>query len=140
LVELPLLPSGAASRDDGQPGARILLVEDDADTATALTLALGTKGYRVDHAESVTSALRADLTGVDLVLSDLRLADGDGRSLLQRLRAGRPITAIALSGYGGVEARRDSAKSGFFAHLTKPVELALLTKTIERALAEKRKG
>jgi signal transduction histidine kinase len=140
VVELPVLRPGLAPQANGHSRARILLVEDDADTAAALILALGTKGYGVDHAESVTAALRADLTGIDLVLSDLRLADGDGRSLLPQLRAGRPITAIALSGYGADDARQASEKAGFFAHLTKPVELTLLTETIERALAEQRKS
>jgi signal transduction histidine kinase len=140
VVELPLLRPRPIVDGNGKSAVRILLVEDNPDTAEALTLALGSQGYRVDQARSYSSALGADLTDVDLVVSDLRLADGDGRSLLQQLQARGPVTAIALSGYGSEEDLQTARAAGFFAHLTKPVELSLLTATIERALADRRKS
>jgi PAS domain S-box-containing protein len=138
VVSLPLLRPRALAASNGKSAARILLVEDNADTAEALTVALGSSGYQVNHAPSVASALKADLTAVDLVVSDLRLTDGDGRNLLRQLRGRGAVTAIALSGYGADEDKQTAEEAGFFAHLTKPVELDLLTATIERALAHKR--
>ena len=138
VVELPVLRPMRAPVSNGRPRARILIVEDNLDTAEALALALGAIGYQVNHAPSMALALQADLTAIDLVLSDLRLADGDGRNLLLQLRARGPVTAIALSGYGADDDLETTKAAGFFAPLIKPVDLEVLTATIERALAEKR--
>jgi CheY-like chemotaxis protein len=138
VVELPLLRAKVGPRAKGHSAARILIVEDNPETAEALKLALGTNGYVVHHASSSSAALEADLASVDLVVSDLRLPDGDGHSLLRQLLARGPVTAIALSGDGADAVRLATRESGFFAHLTKPVELEVLTDTIERALAVKR--
>jgi signal transduction histidine kinase/CheY-like chemotaxis protein len=134
VVELPLMRGRSLLRE---PVAqrRILLVEDNLDTADALTMALSTSGYAITHVGSVKEALGADLSHVDLVLSDVRLDDGDGRSVLRQLRQRSDVVAIALSGHGDEGDVRESLEAGFFAHLTKPVELDLLTETIDRALA-----
>jgi PAS domain S-box-containing protein len=137
VVELPVLRPTRSPASNGRRRARILIVEDNADTAEALALALGATGYQVNHAASMALALQVDLTAIDLVVSDLRLSDGDGRSLLQQLRARGPVTAIALSGYGADGDLETSKAAGFFAHLIKPVDLEVLTATIERALADK---
>jgi signal transduction histidine kinase len=139
VVELPALRPKRATNGAGKPLARLLVVEDDPDTAEALSLALGAKGYHVERASSIAGALRADLTAIDLVVSDLRLPDGDGRSFLQQLRARGPVTAIALSGYGTYKDVDSAKEAGFFAHLIKPVPLEVLMETIERALADKRR-
>jgi signal transduction histidine kinase len=140
VVEFPLL--AATRRTPGPRGsavpARILLVEDNRDTAEALTMALGPFGHRVQAVGSAAKALQADLATVDLVISDLRLPDGDGRTLLRELRKKSALPAIALSGYGGEDDERASREAGFFAHLTKPIDVEILAAVIQRALARKR--
>ena len=135
VVELPLLQS-ARHAGNGQSQARILLVEDNPDTAEALGLALAARGYHVDRVDSVRAALEADLGAVDLVLSDLRLPDGDGRAMLRQLRQREPVPAIVLSGDGRDQHGPD--ETGVVAHLTKPIAIEQLTEAIERALATRR--
>jgi CheY-like chemotaxis protein len=105
----------------------------------ALELALGYQGYVVQSESSLAEALRADLSTVDVIVSDLRLADGDGWTLLRRLRVKSSIPAIALSGYGGDDELQASRAAGFAAHLTKPVDLQTLMATIERVLHRRKR-
>jgi CheY-like chemotaxis protein len=65
--------------------------------------------------------------GFDLILCDLGLPDGAGHEFLKQLRAaGDPTRAIALSGFGMEADIRRSLAVGFFAHLTKPVDIQAL--------------
>ncbi len=146
LVELgtvaaPLAASPPASAVSVAPRGpqgrrpRVLLVEDDPDIATSLAILLGLQGYEVQTACTAGEALAADLEAVSVVVSDLGLPDIDGRTLLGRLKAKRPVRAIALSGYGTESDIQASLNAGFQLHLVKPVEIATLVGAIERALA-----
>jgi CheY-like chemotaxis protein len=135
VVELPLLRE-VAQLADREVKARVLLVEDNPDTASALTLALSASGYRVQRAESVGAALRSDLGGVDLVLSDVNLPDGDGRALLRHLHQQTGLPTIVLSGQPGGWSPQD--EGAIFARLTKPVAMERLMETIDRAVAAAR--
>jgi two-component system CheB/CheR fusion protein len=133
----PAPPEQAAAA--ARQSVRILLVEDDPDSAYALAHLLGTLGYEVAVAGSVADALAADLGAVDLLLSDLGLPDGSGIDLPReagRRRPSRPLKAIALSGYGMEADRCRSREAGFHAHLVKPVDFATLREAIRRVLAE----
>ncbi|KAF5276629.1 hypothetical protein FQA39_LY18567 [Lamprigera yunnana] len=78
---------GPASRDAFVACMRILLVEDDAGIAEGLRANLQQRGHAVDWCGTIASAWVALTTeGFDAVLLDLGLPDGDGRSLLARLR------------------------------------------------------
>jgi PAS domain S-box-containing protein len=119
------------------PSLRILMVEDHADTATMLYLALVRRGHDVDRAADVHGALTlANEREHDLLLSDLGLPDASGLELLRRLRIdGHRFPAIALSGYGQPEDLRRSKEAGFAAHLTKPVAPDKLEGAIREAMA-----
>ena len=69
----------------------------------------------------------------DLIISDLGLPDGDGHTLVAELRNAHGLPAIALSGYGMDEDRERSRKSGFFIHLTKPIDIHALEDAIAAA-------
>jgi CheY-like chemotaxis protein len=118
----------------------VLLVEDHADTAEALTILLVNSGYRVTHAGSMADALAAaiqaegDETSFDLVLSDLGLPDGHGYELMRVLGRRHGLPGIALSGYGMEEDVRGSLEAGFARHLTKPVEFQTLLGTIREVI------
>jgi CheY-like chemotaxis protein len=110
---------------------RILLVEDHADSATALSTLLETFGHAVTVASSVQEAL-AQPSPFDLVMSDIGLPDGDGFQLMEALRRTKPkpVRGIALSGFGSEQDARRSREAGFAEHLTKPVDLDRLLAAI----------
>ena len=116
---------------------RILLVEDNADTAEAMAELLSLLGYRVTKAGTVADALAAvDAERFDLLLSDLGLPDGSGLDLMRELarRNGDGLPGIALSGYGMEEDVRESLEAGFRKHLTKPVTLQQLEAAIREVV------
>ena len=116
---------------------RILLVEDHADTSTALAFALEHEGYSVELATSVADALAtAERNDIDLLVSDLGLPDGSGLDLMRTLKARKPIRGIALTGYGRREDVADTRDAGFERHLTKPVDLPNLIAAIESLRAD----
>ena len=124
-------------RPEGGP-LRILVVEDDEATRRAITQALGVLGHGVTTADSVASAsaLVDGEAPFDLLISDIGLPDGTGLDVVRRLRAVRPIPAIALSGFGLDDDLRRSREAGFSEHLVKPVDLRTLEAAIRRAAGE----
>jgi CheY-like chemotaxis protein len=112
---------------------RVLLVEDHADTARALSRLLKNSGYTVQTASTVADALQlADAEKFDLVVSDIGLPDATGYDLMRALRDRHGIKGIALSGYGMDEDMRRSREAGFVDHLTKPINLPQLEAVIRR--------
>jgi len=114
---------------------RILLVEDHEDTNHALTNLLRRSGYHVHSANSVQSAL--DLAAnqeFDVLISDLGLPDGSGIDLMRRLNSGRPLLAIALTGYGTEDDIRKSYDGGFSHHLVKPIDVNKLDLLIQQGV------
>jgi CheY-like chemotaxis protein len=71
---------------------------------------------------------------VDLIVSDLGLPDADGLELMPQLQAQLRVPAIALTGFSSEVDQKKTLAAGFALHLTKPVDLALLTSSM-RALA-----
>jgi signal transduction histidine kinase/CheY-like chemotaxis protein len=142
-IELPISETGVLSPDvsfipPDQPAmsdqaARILLVEDHIDTLNTLARLLARRGHEVITASTANAALQLCSGGGDfnLIISDLGLPDSTGQDLLRRLRAVRPHTpAIALSGYGMDADVTSSKAAGFDEHLTKPIDFALLLRTV----------
>jgi signal transduction histidine kinase len=114
-------------------GVRVLLVEDNDDTARAMSRLLGTFGCDVRVVDTVAAATRAAAAQpFDLVLSDLGLPDGTGYDLMQQLRAAHGLTGVAISGFGMEEDIRRSTAAGFADHITKPVDIHRLKQVIER--------
>ncbi len=120
---------------------RVLVVDDDTSLRTALFRALDRKGYQVITATSMREAqqLGQSERGLDLVLVDLRLPDGDGIDLIQELKRANPSCQfIVLTGFGTIEAAIRATKSGAEHFITKPFELDELLNLVERALSHKR--
>jgi two-component system CheB/CheR fusion protein len=127
--------SKAFSTLQGKKGSsgilHILVVEDHDDTRRAMELFLQGLGHRTQVAGSVQQALDLATTSdgkIDLLLSDVRLPDGNGWELLRRLeQAGRrPKQAIAISAWGGETDVAESKRAGFLAHLVKPIAAQVL--------------
>lgn len=115
-------------------GCRVLLVEDNADSRTGMTLLLRRAGATVQAVESVEQAL--ELKGpFDVLLSDIGLPDRDGCDLIAELRK-RPewqrVPALAVSAYAMPEDRERAIRAGFDDFVVKPVAPdALLQLTAE---------
>ncbi len=134
------LPLAGALPEEAQPRTapaeqgygRILLVEDNGDTAFMMKMLLETLGYRVETAGDVKQALQAiEAQPFDLLISDLGLPDGSGIELIREIRQrGHALKAIALSGYGQEDDVRRSKDAGFTTHLVKPVDAELLMETV----------
>ncbi|MET0343903.1 MAG: response regulator [Polyangiales bacterium] len=116
---------------------RVLVVEDDEDSALLLAETLGDHGYVVEVAHDGSSALEKALVfRPQIAVLDVGLPDMDGYQLARRIRAlsdmPPELRLIALTGYGGDEERRRSKDAGFDVHLVKPVMPDALTKALER--------
>jgi CheY-like chemotaxis protein len=113
---------------------RLLLVEDHADTARAISRLLGGQGHDVRTADCVHAALQlAEQQPFDIVISDLGLPDGNGYDLMRLLHSlYGSLKGIAVSGYGMDDDIRRSSQAGFMAHLTKPVDVRHLQATLLR--------
>jgi two-component system response regulator PilR (NtrC family) len=104
---------------------RLLVVDDEPDLRTLYELTLVREGYDVDSAETVAEAWAClEAQAYEVVISDMRLPDGLGLELLQRLeRAGRSERVVVITAYGSAENAVEALKAGAFDYLTKPVDL-----------------
>jgi two-component system CheB/CheR fusion protein len=114
---------------------RVLVVEDDEDSALLLAETLGDHGYAVEVAHDGQSALlKAAEFKPQVAVLDVGLPDMDGYQLAKRMRALAQLPAglrlIALTGYGGDEELRRSREAGFDVHLVKPILPDVLAKAI----------
>lgn len=137
LVQAPAQAPPAPRPAEAAPvaGRRILLVEDDPDTARVMARLLRFRGFEVTTAGDVAAALDAAARQTfDLVVSDLGLPDRSGLEIPAELRKSRPLPAIALSGFGMDEDLQKSAEAGFAEHLVKPIDFQVLVNAIERLL------
>ncbi|MFL6201653.1 MAG: ATP-binding protein [Thermoanaerobaculia bacterium] len=126
----------AAAPEPPSARLRVLLVEDHSDTAAALADLMRMHGHEVRVAGSVAQALAAAGDGgLDLVISDLGLPDGNGQDLMRQLARQFGLRGIALSGYGMEDDVRRSREAGFERHLTKPVNLEALESAIQQVAA-----
>ena len=116
--------------------ATILLVEDDDSLREFFREELEENGYAVREASSVAQAVEL-LPGEipDLVLSDVKLPDGQGDSLLANARNFPvPPPVILITAFGQVEEAVEALRQGAADFLTKPIDVDHLLLRVERAL------
>ncbi|MCP5141159.1 MAG: sigma-54-dependent Fis family transcriptional regulator [Chromatiales bacterium] len=118
--------------------ARILVVDDEPDIRSLVQDILADEGYEVGVAEDGAAA-RAALGAQrpDLILLDIWMPDVDGISLLKewtQAEAGLPCPVVMMSGHGTVETAVEATRLGAYDFLEKPLSLAKLLLTVERAL------
>jgi two-component system CheB/CheR fusion protein len=124
--------SAGPDRAPGPLRRRILVVDDNQDSAESLALLLEIYGYEVRAAFSGPEAVEATRTFLpDVVLLDIGLPGMDGYEVARLIRAdGNGCMLVALTGYGQDEDRRRSREAGFDHHLIKPVDLEALTRVL----------
>lgn len=120
---------------------RLLLVEDDLDLGNGVRIALGDHAMDVVWVRRLSDALRTlEQQSFEMVLLDLGLPDGDGISLLTRLRREwRRLPVLILSARDSLHDRLHGLDSGADDYLVKPFALAELVSRV-RALARRSYG
>jgi two-component system response regulator PilR (NtrC family) len=105
--------------------AQILVVDDEPDLRTLYELTLLREGYKVEAAGTVSEAWQhLDAGRFDAVITDMRLPDGLGMEILQRIQQDqRSERCVVMTAYGSAENAVEALKAGAFDYLTKPVDL-----------------
>jgi len=120
----------------GKP-RRILVVDDNEDSAATLALLLRAEGHAVEVANDGERAIAAvGSFRPNTVLLDIGLPGMSGLEVCRAIRAqagGDAIQIAALTGWGQEEDQRRSREAGFDAHLVKPVERSALTALLASA-------
>ena len=120
------------------PFRRVLVVDDNADSAETMAEMLKLWGHEVQTAHDGPGALEAARAQPpDAILLDLGLPVMDGYETARRLRqeglGGKLL--VAVTGFGAAEDRRRAAEAGFDSHLTKPVSPEALRAVLSRGKA-----
>jgi DNA-binding NtrC family response regulator len=123
--------------------ARVLVVDDEADIRALIDEILMEEGYAVTVAANAEEArLAREQRKFDLVLLDIWMPDTDGISLLrewsERGDLGCPV--VMMSGHGTVDTAIEATRLGALDFVEKPLSLAKLLRTVERALDVSRKS
>lgn len=145
IVSLPTAaaPTAAAAQQWGRPERpaaqsprRILVVDDNRDSADSLALLLRLQGHETRVAYDGRAAVaEAERFRPEVVLLDLGLPKLDGIQACRRIRAepwGRSMTIVALTGWGQEKDRRRSKEAGFDEHVVKPVEAQVLARLLSK--------
>jgi CheY-like chemotaxis protein len=145
-VRLPLLAESAATKeirmeDETEPvrGLRVLVVDDNRDSADSLALWLELAGHDMRTAYSGQEALDvAEAFQPAVILLDIGMPGMNGYDVARRLRE-QPATLtavlVAMTGWGQDEDRRRSQEAGFDQHLVKPVDPQSLKALLARIAA-----
>jgi PAS domain S-box-containing protein len=124
------LPKSDGPRASAMTGRRILVVDDNKDSADSMGMLLRLKGNDTRTAYDGLEAVDlAEAFQPDLVLLDIGLPKLSGYEVARRIRQqplGRDVILVAMTGWGQVEDIRRSLDAGFNFHAVKPMELAAL--------------
>jgi len=121
---------------------KVLVVDDEESVVVTIKAILQLDGYNVATTMSGAEA-RAMVreTEYDLVLTDLRLEDGDGLDVLKAVRESYPETVtIMLTGYASLESAIQALRAGAYDYLVKPSEVEELRSTVARGIERRRLG
>lgn len=133
IVRLPVLGRDEVAAQHGpdvasevQPQRRVLIVDDNRDSADSLAMLMQITGNKTYMAHDGVEAVEAiEKYRPEVVLLDIGLPGMDGHEVCRRVREqpwGKDIVVIALTGWGQEDDRRKSEEAGFDGHLVKPVD------------------
>jgi signal transduction histidine kinase/ActR/RegA family two-component response regulator len=128
----------ASSASSAKGPRRMLVVDDNVDSAESMALVLRLQGYEVRLAYDGQSALEeAQSFRPEVMFLDLDLPKMDGYEVARRLRlepAMRYMTLVAMTGFGQEEDRQRTQEAGFQVHLVKPVDFNKVEELLSSAL------
>jgi signal transduction histidine kinase len=145
VVRLPLAARAADAAEAPAPvstssapraGRRVLVVDDNRDSARTMTLLLRKMGNEVATAYDGAEAVEAAASfSPDVVLLDIGLPVLNGYDAARAIRAranGKSMTLVALTGWGQEDDRRRSREAGIDLHIVKPVDRRILQQLLDR--------
>ena len=126
------IPESASEALDLGPDPSLLLVDDDEAFLRRLGRAMERRGFAVEMAGSVAQALAAiAVRAPAYAVVDLRLGDGNGLDVVERLRERRDdARVIVLTGYGAIASAVAAVKIGAIDYLSKPADAAEVTRAL----------
>jgi PAS domain S-box-containing protein len=131
-VFTPVADNGAETSTE----RRVLIVDDNLDSADSLAMLLEITGNKTFQAHDGVEALEAvDHYRPEVMLLDIGLPKLDGHEVCRRVREqpwGKDIVIIALTGWGQDDDRRKSEEAGFNGHLVKPVDYDALLELLDK--------
>jgi two-component system response regulator AtoC len=118
---------------------QVLVVDDEAAMRAALEANLSRRGWKVLTASGTTEAIERFRTmPCPLVITDMRMPDGDGLRVMQGVRALAPETAVIfLTAYGNVPEAVHAMQEGACDYLVKPISFEQLQQAAERVLTRR---
>ncbi len=134
------IPQESRSPTPARVRRRVLVADDNYDSATSLSILLNDAGYEIRTAGDGAQALQtAAEFRPDIALLDIGMPMLNGYEIARRIRDqpwGRDVLLIAVTGWGGPEHRQQTAAAGFDHHLIKPVDPTALTQLLASLLTE----
>lgn len=122
--------------------AHVLVVDDEADIRALISEILSDEGYKVTVSRDAAAAREARAADrFDLVLLDIWMPDTDGISLLREWSSQGALDCpvVIMSGHGTVDTAVEATRLGAFDFVEKPLSIAKLLRTVERALEDSRR-
>ena len=115
--------------------AKIIVIDDEKRMCDSLSALLTGDGYTVDTFQSSPEAVKAiHGSKVDLVISDIKMAEMDGLEVLEAVKkVDEDIPVILMTGYASLSSALDAIAKGAYDYLLKPVEFTYLELAVKRA-------
>jgi two-component system, chemotaxis family, CheB/CheR fusion protein len=129
------MSDNSETKDTAAASRRILVIEDNSDSAEVLQTFLEINGHEITVKHNAADGLASARASVpDVIICDISLSgDLDGYDVAEEIRRGeelKSIFLIALSGFGRPEDKAKSKSAGFNEHLTKPTDFDVLIELI----------
>ncbi len=137
------IPDGPEAQHPSRPdavGGKVLVVDDQKNMRATTAIVLRQAGHVVEEAEDGTAALqRLQQEAFDVVLTDLRMPNGDGMDVLRGIQRSAPETqVIVMTAYGTIESAVEAIRRGAYDFLAKPFKEDELLLRVEKALEKRR--
>jgi PAS domain S-box-containing protein len=137
MKNVPAESPRAETQAELPAGRRVLVVDDNFDSAESMAMLLTMSGNKCAMAHDGGSAIKlAEEFLPEVILLDIGLPEMDGYEVCEKIRQqpwGETVQIIAMTGWGQAEDRQRSKAAGFNDHLVKPIEIAKLSRVMNGA-------